>query len=912
MHAIKTGRLALGKHAGPQSWDSQLAKQMIRIFYDQHYPIHNPHSASKRMLAHANVPGPRRSYHYAAKASMDQDMSQQQTRQQLQDVIPPQINEASQTQRAITAFLAPPGSERHHNPYETIADSFKANQPKSSEQLLLIPDPTSPKVLMNDAVNSRNPHQIWHTYTRLTSRIVDPKGPPFSAAIYFRMLHCFQATRSRQTAKWALIVYEDMKKYYRPEITTLNTMLDILIRFENVEWAINFFQKDASLLKLSPNVRSYNIMIRGLAANGQLKAAEKIYLEMRQGTIPEKPQVTTYSALMSQYIKNGMHAEADGVLDDMLKDNVKPNMWIFNSVIKRFVQRNDYTAARRVMALMKESDLKPDVVTYSILIDGYARDGNEEAIANIQAEMARNNIYPNEKTITSTIKVFSRSNLDSDIDSRLEMLLKSLPLGEMNEHTFGVLVNVYGKRRDMNAAMGIYHHIISKGRQVNDVIMCSLLDGYVRSGDLPTANKLFHEYYTSKGIRPPSAWSYSTMITGCCKESNLHDALHYYHEMNSFQIEPDVTICSRLIQLYLEHHQLDNAQQMLRLMRNTGMRVSVHTYTMLIDYMSSIKDIRSALRYYQEMLDSGIRPDVHCYTVLINAHIRSNDYTKCNYYFEQMTESGVQPTLETLTSMLHVHSLQGHIDQVRGFWTAITDMGFLPDIISFTVLMQTYSQQSNVEMVEFIFKEITQKELKVDTLTLTTLMRAYSDLPNLNVGRIDEILGMMEELELEPIPEYYRMLIDAFGRHGMPDRVVKIWRQFQGQEEPPAWVPSTSNLLHLIEACRDRGYIEILHSVWHSAVFGTSRENVVGSGTDSSTLQPMSRVSMLKPASEVFTAYLNALLTHNRFQEIEDLLRDGCRQMRMVPRNDDFELLFTGLAQYDFLKKELENMRQIV
>ncbi|KAF9113602.1 hypothetical protein BGX27_001192 [Mortierella sp. AM989] len=890
---------------------------MIRIFYDQHYPFHSPQSTSSRMLSYTSVPSSSRRYHSITGVSTDQDMQQQQqSSSQLQDTVAPQSKESSEGQSFITSFLAPPGTERHYNPYETIADSFKNKPSESSEKLLLLFDPTIPKRMMNDAVNSRNPQQIWHTYTRLTRKTVDLDNPPFSPAIYFRMLHCFQATKSKQTAEWALAIYEDMKKYHQPKIATLNTMLDILIRFENIDWAINFFRKDSSILNLSPNIRSYNIMIRGLAANGQLKEAERIYSDMRSGAIPEKPQVSTYSTLMSHYIKNGMHSEADGVLDDMLKDNVKPNMWIFNSVVKRFVQRKDYTAARRAITLMRESDLEPDVVTYSTLIDGYARDGNEGAIADIQSEMARNKVYPNEKTITSTIKVFSRSNLDAEIDSRLEMVLKSLPPGEMNELTFGVLMNVYGKRKDMDAAMGIYYHIISKGREANDVIICSLLDGYVRSNDLPTANKIFHDHYTARGVQPPSSWSYSILITGCCKTSNLHDALHYYHEMNNYQIDPDVTICSRLIQLYLEHHQPESARHMLLLMRNTRMEVSVHTYTMMIDYMSSIKNIRSALRYYQEMLDAGIQPDVHCYTVLINAHIRSDNYAACDTTFEQMVKAGIQPSLETLTSMLHAHSLQGNIDRVRSFWAAITDMGLLPDIKSFTLLMQTYSQQGNIEMVEFIFKEITRKELKVDAIMLMTLISAYSNLPTLNVRRIDEISHIMEELELEPTPGYFTMILDTFGRHGMPDRVVKTWGQTQGLETPLDWTPSTTNLLYLIEACRDRGYIETLQSVWRAATFGINHRSKAVTDADSldpsSTLSPLPRVNMMKPMPEVFTAYLNALLTHNRFQEIENLLGEGCQQMRMVPRNEDFELLFTGLAQYDFLKKELASIRQIV
>ncbi|KAF9301906.1 hypothetical protein BGZ74_006127 [Mortierella antarctica] len=821
----------------------------------------------------------------------------------------------------ITSFLAPPGSERHYNPFETIADSLRTTHTpevrghtifssRSAQEF----DSVSHRVMMNDAVNTRNPRQIWHTYSRLVGKNPRSKDPLFRSSLYFRIIRAFQASKTQDSAKWARKVYEDMREYHKPRIMTLNTLLDILIRHEDTQWAIDYFKREAAHFDMHPNTRSYNIMIRGLASSGQHEAAKKIYCDMRMGVL-DRPDVTTYSTLMGHYTREDMHDEADKILDEMFRDGVKPNMWIFNSVVKRFVDKKDFAGARKVMTLMKESNFKPDVVTYSTLIDGYSREGNEAAIAHIQSEMALNEVYPNEKTITSTINVFARADLEGDIDSRLEAVLKCLPEGEMKDTTFGVLMNVYGKRKDLDAAMGIYRHIVSKGRSVNDHIINSLLDGYIRAEQIPTANKIFHDHFTVHGNRPTDSKTYSIMITGCCKQGNLTDALYYFREMTRFNIEPDAVIYSRLIQLYLQHHQLDNAQQMLRRMRDAKMAVSVQTFTMLMGYLSDTKDFRGALRYYQQMLDAGVQPDCHCYTVLINTQIRAKNFAGCERAYETMIKAGVKPTLQTYTSMIHVHSLQGNIDKVKEQWVAMTDAGLFPDIKSFTLLMRTYSQQSNVEMVEFIFKEVARKDIQIDTVTLTSLMSAYADLPHLNVGRIEEISGMLYDLELEPTPEYFQLLLDMYGRHRMPDRVIRTWRELQGLDKPLNWIPSTNNMLHLIEACRERGYIDTLHSIWRVATQGP-RQKQRDDHSDNSTPDVSSSSSgprpILRTNPEVFTAYLNALLTHNRFTDIEQLLKVECQAMRITPRTEDFELLFTGLAQYGFLKKELQSAHKVV
>ncbi|KAF9903712.1 hypothetical protein BX616_001558 [Lobosporangium transversale] len=933
MHAFKPGRLAQGRHAGPHSWDSQLATLMLRLFCNQHLPVHRPSFTYTRIPPHSNGFLSNRAYH-----SIDGMSINQNTLLDASSHVSQTSQAPSKQQPTITAFLAPPGTERHYNPQETIADSFKPigkrsdnhNQPDSSVQNSAKSDPISPFRLITEAIETRNAHQVWHTYSRLTSRRFDDGRAPFTASTYFKILHSFQATRTKQSAKRAMIVYEDMKKYHQPKIATLNRMLDILVRHEDVNWAIQFFQEDVERFGRTLNIYSYNIMIRALAADGQILAAKKIYDDLRTGGLGSQPDISTYSTLMSHYSKNGMQEEMDKVLDEMLQDGVKPNMHIFNLIVKRFVKKSDYVGARRVLTLLKENGLKPDVITYSTLIDGYARNGDEEAIAQIQKEMAENRVYANAQTVTNTIKVFARGFLDSDVNDILEDLLKSMPPQEMNDITFGVLMNVYGKRKDLDAAMGVYNHLIAKGRAVNDVILCSLLDGHVRAGEVSTANRIFHEHFTARNIRPTTAWSYSIMIVGCCKQGNLQDALHYYHGMNSSHIAPNAIVCSRLIQLYLQHHQVDNARQMVRLMRNTKLTISLHTYTMLINYLSNTKDFRGALRYYQEMLDSGVQPDVYCYTVLINNHIRAKNYAACDNTFEQMTKSGIQPTTEAFTSIIHAHSLQGNVERVKGYWIAMTNMGLLPDLKSFTLLIQTYSQQMNVEMVEFIFKDVCQKGFKLDSILLTTLIGLYRKLPRLNVKKVDEITAMMEEFELEPLPEFFRQLLDAYGEHGMPDRVIRTWRQLQSLDKPLNWGLSTSNFLHLIEACRDRGYIDTLHSVWHSATMGTraslrarSAQGVQGDVGDASLVGPKNSEfpqvnsyvgfgHYVRPDPEVFTAYLNALLTHNRFNEIEALLDEECQKIGINPRTEDFELLFGGLAQYDFLKKELVNIREIV
>ncbi|KAF9430333.1 hypothetical protein BGZ94_007335 [Podila epigama] len=394
--------------------------------------------------------------------------------------------------------------------------------------------------------------------------------------------------------------------------------------------------------------------------------------------------------------------------------------------------------------------------------------------------------------------------------------------------------------------------------------------------------------------------------------------------MISRNIEPSAIAYSRMIQLYLEHDQPENANQMFRRMRSNKMTVSVQTFTMLMEYMSKANDTRAALRYYQEMLDAGVQPDVNCYTTLINVQLRGKNVAGAERAYENMMKAGVSPTIYTYMSMMRVYSLQGHLDKVKGQWEAMAEAGIVPDLKAYTLLMQSYGQTGNAEMAEFIYKMMTQKDVVPDIITFTSLLGAYANLPHLSVSRVEEITRTVKDMELDPTPEYFKLLFDMYGRHRMPDKVIRTWNEFQKLSKPLEWVPTTSNSLHLIEACRERGYIDTLHVVWQRITTGRQKNNDdssnggidgdgsgdsigVGDGGVTNSLPPD-----VKIMPEVFSAYLNTLLTHNRFGEIEKLLQTECKELQIVPRTQDFELLFTGLAQFGFLENELKSVRGVV
>jgi len=178
---------------------------------------------------------------------------------------------------------------------------------------------------------------------------------------------------------------------------------------------------------------------RAIRAEDLLRQMENLYRENPEGNKSVKPDVVSYSSVVSAYAKASMWGEEGCALKalEILKmmeelyeggeEGVKPNKRTYTAVINAFARTGQPENAEMILSNMKrryelsgDVSLKPDTICFTSTIDAYAKKGGEEA-----AERAENllhemeNLYnmgdkdvkPNTRTYSAVITAMGKSGL---------------------------------------------------------------------------------------------------------------------------------------------------------------------------------------------------------------------------------------------------------------------------------------------------------------------------------------------------------------------------------------------------------------------------------------------------------------------------------------------------------------------
>uniref|UniRef100_A0A2P2IPM8 Pentatricopeptide repeat-containing protein n=1 Tax=Rhizophora mucronata TaxID=61149 RepID=A0A2P2IPM8_RHIMU len=182
-------------------------------------------------------------------------------------------------------------------------------------------------------------------------------------------------------------------------------------------------------------------------------------------------------------------------------------------------------------------------------------------------------------------------------------------------------------------------------------INATLVDGFIRHGDLDQAKHLF-ELTIAKGI-DPGVVGFNTMIKGYSKFGMMKESLSCVKRMIEGQHSPDGFTYSTLIDGYVKHSDLHSALRMFGQMVKCNCKPNVVTYTSLIYGFCSDGDFNSAEKTFEEMESCGLEPNVVTYTTLIGYFCKGGKLAKACSYFEVMLVNNCSPNDITFNCLLN-------------------------------------------------------------------------------------------------------------------------------------------------------------------------------------------------------------------------------------------------------------------
>ncbi|KAJ8441919.1 hypothetical protein Cgig2_020064 [Carnegiea gigantea] len=492
---------------------------------------------------------------------------------------------------------------------------------------------------------------------------------------------------------------------FMPGVLSYNSVLDAIIRSNGpLNLALELLSEMREI-GVSPNVFTYNILMRGFCGAGELGKGLGFFNEMeRNGCLPN---VVSYNTLMDAYFKAGKTNDAMELFNAMRNRSMEPNLITYNVIINGLCREGRMKDASDLVQEMYLKGLKPDEVTFNTLVNGYCKVGNFHQALILHGEMVKNGLSPNVITYTSLINSMCKSgNLNRAMEFLDQMRIRGL---HANERTYTTLIDGFSQQGLLNEAYRLLNEMVSSGFAPSLVTYNALINGHCVMGRMEEAMGIIqdimdkegnieeafhlHDEMMQKGILPDTV-TYNVLINGLNKQARTKEAKRlllklFYEDSVPSSITYDKLIesCSHiefksgvaLLKGFCMKGLMNEADRVFESMLQTNHKPTEAVYNILIHGHSKCGNLHKAYKLYKEMVHSGFIPHTVMVIALIKALFREEMNKELGEVLEDVLRSCKLTDAELAKALVEVNNKEGNMDAVFNVLTEMAKDGLLPN-----------------------------------------------------------------------------------------------------------------------------------------------------------------------------------------------------------------------------------------
>lgn len=490
-----------------------------------------------------------------------------------------------------------------------------------------------------------------------------------------------------------------------------------------------------------------------------------------------------HNFLISSYIKNDQPRIAVNVYAYMRKNGTEVDIFTLPTVLKACSQVLKSQLGREIHSYAVKNGLDMDVFVANALIQMYGECGSVDSSRLVFDKMADRDIV----SWSTMIRSYHKSRL---FDAALEVIRKMQFLKiRLSEVAMISMVTLLADIANIKMGAAMHACIVRnyKSEKLGVTLATSLIDMYVKCGNLASARRLFD------GLDQRSVVSWTAMIAGYIRCSKFKGGAGLFVQMMEENVIPsEITMLSLIIECGFVKGLLMGKWLHAYMLRN-GFNMSSALATALIDMYGKCGEIASA----KALFDSTKRKDVMIYGAMISAYAQAHNIDKAFELFVQMRESRIGPKEVTMVALLLLCAEAGALDLGRWIHAYIEKEGVGVDVVIKTAVVDMYAKCGDIHGAYRLFSEARSRDICMwntimtgygmhgfgeEALKLFVDMERFGYKPNditfiglLNAcshaGLVEEgkriFKEMVHEFGLVPKIEHYGCMVDLLGRAGL-------------------------------------------------------------------------------------------------------------------------------------------------
>ncbi|KAK9290334.1 hypothetical protein L1049_008501 [Liquidambar formosana] len=279
----------------------------------------------------------------------------------------------------------------------------------------------------------------------------------------------------------------------------------------------------ARLLRLGLDQDNYllNMIFKYSLNSGNTNYTRLVFSQTRE------PNIFLWNTMIRGLVSNDCFYEAIEFYCLMRREGFLPNSFTFPFVLKACARLLDFQLGVKIHTLVVKAGFDFDIFVNTSLVCLYAKCGYLEIAHKLFDDISEKNVVSWTAIISGYIDV-ERFREAIDMFRRLvEMDLRP------DSYTLVRVVSACNQLGDVENRDSIHRYIIETGMERNVFVGTSLVDMYVKCGNMERARSVFD------GMPEKDIVSWSTMIQGYASNGLPREALDIFFRMQRENVKPD-------------------------------------------------------------------------------------------------------------------------------------------------------------------------------------------------------------------------------------------------------------------------------------------------------------------------------------------------------------------------------------
>ena len=409
---------------------------------------------------------------------------------------------------------------------------------------------------------------------------------------------------------------------------------------------------------LATDVISFTRILKACGNTGAIEMGKQIHSKILSSGLLKKSGVLG-TALVDMYVKCGMLAKAQQVLDDLpIQETIS-----WNALIAGYARQGLCDEALGCYDQMRSEGLSPDAVTFTCILKAC---GSTKAIGKgklIHEEVSNRGLQvKNVVVATALVDMYVKCG----VYLKAQRLLEELHIRD--SILWNALIAGYAQQGEHHEAVNCFARMQSEGLAANEVTFSCILKVCGRVG------------FIEKG-------------------KQVHDDI-----VRRDMLQNDVLLGTALVDMYAKCGMLAKAHQVLE---NLPVQDVICWNAFIAGCAQQGKGYK-ALQAYRQMQNEGLSPDKITFLCVLSACSHSGLLDEAEMVFGDMTgKYGITPSLKHHTNMVMVFGLAGHFDKAISI---IKGMPYSDHSEIWLALLCGCKKWGNVKLGRLTFDQMVQLE----------------------------------------------------------------------------------------------------------------------------------------------------------------------------------------------------------